>query len=369
MYETLEEGKISINVDREEIVTRDLDVFYNPKMKLNRGLSVLLLNTFPKDDMKICLPLAGTGVRAIRILKEVDAKKISHIFLNDYNKSAEKIFLENLKLNKLNDEKITFTCQDARNLMTENRGYNYIDIDPFGSPNFLLDPCIQKIGKNGVFVISATDTGALAGTYPNAGKRKYLADTLICPQKHEIGLRILIRKAQMVAMQYDKALIPVLTYHYEHYYRIFFKIEKSCDKSAKLFDMHKVYNYCRKCGNQGVEMHECCGEKTEKAGPLYVGPIQDDSVITTMLERAKKDADIYKEEIKLLTRLSNELNDVVGFFDIHDLCKRGNGLNLVAFDTISEKLNEQGFRTAKPHTNLHAIQTDAPIKAIQELLK
>jgi len=38
-------------------------------MKLNRDIAVLLLNSADKEDMQIALPLAGSGIRGIRFLR------------------------------------------------------------------------------------------------------------------------------------------------------------------------------------------------------------------------------------------------------------------------------------------------------------
>ncbi|MCK5238981.1 MAG: tRNA (guanine(10)-N(2))-dimethyltransferase, partial [Candidatus Thorarchaeota archaeon] len=44
-----------------------MPVFYNPRMRINRDLSVLFLGAYMKDhDVKlICEPLAGSGVRSL----------------------------------------------------------------------------------------------------------------------------------------------------------------------------------------------------------------------------------------------------------------------------------------------------------------
>ena len=44
MKKEVVEGNIKLRIDSNDIVSKDLEVFYNPKMALNRSLSVLLLN-------------------------------------------------------------------------------------------------------------------------------------------------------------------------------------------------------------------------------------------------------------------------------------------------------------------------------------
>ena len=58
---------------------------------------------------------------------------------------------------------------------------------------------------------------------------------------HETGLRILIRKIQLVAAQYDKALTPIFSYSKEHYMRAFLKNEKGKHKVDKILKLHGFF--------------------------------------------------------------------------------------------------------------------------------
>ena len=57
---------------------------------------------------------------------------------------------------------------------------------------------------------------------------------------HETGLRILIRKVQLIGMQYEKALFPIFSYLKDHYFRVFFRCikgKKICDEIAEKHGM------------------------------------------------------------------------------------------------------------------------------------
>ena len=69
-------------------------------------------------------------------------------------------------------------------------GFDYIDVDPFGSPNPFLDAAIKRIARDGILAVTATDTAPLCGTYTNACRRKYWAVPLRNELMHEIGIRI-----------------------------------------------------------------------------------------------------------------------------------------------------------------------------------
>ena len=43
MYETIEEGRAVIRIKKASKVSKEMGVFYNPAMKLNRDITILLL--------------------------------------------------------------------------------------------------------------------------------------------------------------------------------------------------------------------------------------------------------------------------------------------------------------------------------------
>ena len=96
MYEVIEEGNARIKVKKAKKISKEMGVFYNPVMKHNRDISILLLNSINKKNMQIALPLAGTGVRGIRFLLELNKNKINNISFNDYSKDAVKSIKNNL---------------------------------------------------------------------------------------------------------------------------------------------------------------------------------------------------------------------------------------------------------------------------------
>ncbi|MBW2992988.1 tRNA (guanine(10)-N(2))-dimethyltransferase, partial [Candidatus Woesearchaeota archaeon] len=210
MYKLIQEGQAEIYIPKQKKISKKLPVFYNPVMELNRTISILVLKNVSNKNMQIGLPLAGTGIRGIRFLKELSKNKIKFIYFNDYSKKSVNLIKKNLKQNRLKS-KIRLFSKDANEFILENRGFDYIDIDPFGTPNPYLDSAVKALSRNSILAVTATDTAPLAGTYPTACKRKYWASPKLDSNKHETGLRILIRKCQLIAAQYEKALTPILS--------------------------------------------------------------------------------------------------------------------------------------------------------------
>ena len=158
--EIITEGLAKIRISSEKKISRKLEVFYNPVMKLNRDISIHLLNSVPDEEMQIADPLAGSGVRGIRFLKELKKNKIKNITFNDYKTSN--YIRENLELNKIKN--IEIYGKDANLFLHESTGFDYIDIDPFGTPNPFLDSSILRLSRKGILALTATDTSALSGS-------------------------------------------------------------------------------------------------------------------------------------------------------------------------------------------------------------
>ncbi|MEK6858169.1 MAG: tRNA (guanine(10)-N(2))-dimethyltransferase, partial [Nanoarchaeota archaeon] len=169
------EGKAKILVYSAEKISSELPVFYNPVMKFNRDVSVALLKALGRKDLIIADIMAGSGVRSIRFFKELPKRMIKELHVNDSSADAVKLIKKNFKLNKIKSKNVFFANKEANKLLLEIGKADYIDIDPFGSPNYFLDSACKKLADKGILAVTATDTSALSGTYPEACLRKYWA--------------------------------------------------------------------------------------------------------------------------------------------------------------------------------------------------
>jgi len=316
MYEIITEGKAKIHVPVDKKISRKLPVFYNPLMKLNRDISVFLLNSIGKSDLHVGLPLAGTGVRGIRLLLESEA--VSEVVFNDHNTLARDIIKKNLKKNKLECQVIN---KDANMFLMESCGFDYIDIDPFGSPNPFLDIAVNRLSRRGILAVTATDLAALCGSYANVCRRKYWAEPVRDSEMHETGLRILIRKVQLVGAQYDRALVPVYSYYKNHYFRVFFQCTKSKTGVDAVIKKHGFY---------------------KGAGPLFLGALWDTKLAEKMSNAG--------ENIKLLNQIKYESKvDSVGFFDMHSVAKELNASFVPQKQKIIDEIRKQGNHAFDTH--------------------
>lgn len=369
MRTTIKEGLCDIIVDIDDVPSKDQEVFYNPKMELNRSLTILLIKAWDKKEMQMALPLAGSGVRAVRFLKELPQDFIKHIHINDLNKEAILLIDKNLDLNGSKSDKVEVFNLDANKFLENSQGFDYIDIDPFGSPNFLLDNSMRRLSREGLLAVTATDTGALSGAFPSAGRFKYWADTAIIPQKHEIGLRILARKVILMGMQNNKALQPIFSYHHEHYYRIFFKVKKGKTAATEMFNLvNKYYHHCSKCSFSTVnkfQLNDCpnCNNKLIIVGPCFSGNMQDSNFIEKMISINEN-----KKIDKLLNLILEESRvDEVGFFDTHIVCEK-NGGNPPKISKLIKDIEDKGYKASKSSIVRNGVKTNYPFKDFVKLI-
>ena len=356
----IKEGNAEIFIPEEQKISKKLLVFYNPVMKFNRDTTILLLKQFP--PLQLCDPLAGTGIRSIRFAKEL---KNTSITANDINKKAGALIKKNMKQNKV---KFIVKNQDANLLLLESSGFDFIDLDVFGSPNFLLDSAIRRLSRRGLLALTATDTAPLCGTYPDACRRKYWANPLRNELMHEVGLRILIRKAQLIGTQYDRALTPVFSYSKDHYMRAILSSEKSKHACDAILKQHQYFLYCKNCLDQETsqtnnKICEECKTPMVVAGPFWTGQLNDKELVTKMAKEKIED----KETKKFLEMLSEESQqNNVGFIDLHTLSRKTKR-NIPKMEDAIKKLKDIGFTAVRTHFSQYAVKTNATAKQFTRL--
>ena len=370
----IKEGSAEIFIPKEGKISKKLPVFYNPIMQLNRDITILLLQQFP--IVNLCDPLAASGIRAIRFAKEL---KYKSIIANDLSEKATALIKKNIEHNKV---KFVIKNEDANIMLLNSKGFDYIDIDPFGTSNSYLDSAVKRISRNGILAVTNTDTAALTGTYPKACIRKYWSVPKRDYMMHETGLRILIRKIQLIGMQYDKALLPIFSYFKDHYFRIFFQ----CSKGKKLCD-------------EIAEKHGMIND----AGPLWVGNLWDSKLVSKMYSTMLKD---YNKKVNTTYKLNNNKTmdnyenkkiiknniinnaqnnkgllrflkiikeeskiNVVGFFDIHDIVEKEKLKTIKKKEKIIKKIKKRGFKATNTHFSGTGIRSNISYDRLISLLK
>ncbi|NPA32384.1 MAG: tRNA (guanine(10)-N(2))-dimethyltransferase, partial [Aquificae bacterium] len=171
----------------------------------------------------------------------------------------------------------------------------------------------------------------LSGTYPKTCMRRYMSRPLRNEFKHEVGIRILIKKVIELSAQYDIAMIPIFAYSHLHYFKLFFVKERGVERVDKLVERFGYIQYCFNCMNRTAvkEIHELretcphCGGRFHTGGPLWLGELWDEEFTNYLYESAKEDQNVTKETKSILSLINEEAKlQTVGFYVLSKLAEK-----------------------------------------------
>jgi tRNA (guanine26-N2/guanine27-N2)-dimethyltransferase len=387
--ETVKEGKATITVPKlktfaaesQEYVPSKAPVFYNPRMEINRDLAVLVLQTHQRmlnREVTACEPLTGCGVRGIRLANEVEG--ISKVVINDISPEAAQLAQHNVQKNKAS-KKIEVCNEDANLFLSRyaapRKRFDYVDIDPFGSPAPYMDAAVRAVRNGGILALTATDMAPLCGVHPKACVRKYGGKPLRTEYCHELALRLLIGSAAMTAAKHDIGLHVLFSYCAHNYVRTYALLNygaKEADKSVKAmgYVMHCFACFHRETVEGLVPFFErkCpeCGSKLQAAGPLWLGQLWNKQFCVLMQKEARRSTLRLKEKVQtLLFTVVQEVEAPITYYVVDKLCDKWN-LSIPSLSRVINELTKKGFQTVPTHFSSKALRTDAPIETIKELL-
>ena len=357
-------------------------VFYNPMMEMNRDFAVVVLQVFQRiigRSLTVCEPLAGCGVRGIRFA--VETENVEKIVLNDINPEAFKLMTFNVEENRLS-EKIEVQSTDANLLLSlhaaPGKRFDYIDIDPFGSPVPYLDSSIRALKAGGLLALTSTDLAPLCGVHPQACIRKYGAKPLRTEYCHELALRILLGCLAREAAKYEIGIEPVFSYYADHYVRTYTRIFHGARKADQSIEQLGYIHHCYNCLNREVEHglfnleeKKCpiCGRKMALAGPLWTGKLADKDYCNELISEVKKrNFRSKKRMLKILDLIFGEVDAPPTYFDIEEISDKF-GLLTPSPRKVVERLREEGFFAVLTHFKGTAFKTDASSERIIKIVK
>jgi len=365
----IQEGRAEIHVpELRDIVSSDMPVFYNPRMRVNRDLAVLGLEFLCKKlgrEVMVADPLAASGIRSIRFLKETDC--VGKVFTNDINEKAVQIMEENFRLNGIPQEKYEIHRQEANSFLRKSWGFgfDYVDLDPFGTPVPFVESVALSMKRGGILSLTATDTAPLSGTYPKTCIRRYGSRPLRNEFKHEVGIRILVKKVIELGAQHDIAMIPMFAYSHLHYFKLFFMKDRGAKLTNSLIDQFGYVLYCFNCMNREAVLdplkikEHCpvCGARFSLGGPMWLGKLWDEEFTNFLYREAREREDISKETKRILSLIWQESKlQTVGFYMLSKLAEKV-GIPqqppikkaVEFYEGVRTHFEGDGFRTRLPH--------------------
>ncbi len=372
----IQEGRASIIIPNPDHFRRPdgvvepawLPVFYNPLMKTNRDITILIIR---KTGVKgfFVEALGGTGVRGIRIALEAGLDGI----VNDVDPLAHYYIRRNILLNGLAD-RVEPYFHEANSLLNSltftGIPVDYLDIDPYGSPIPYIDSAVRPLGRRSVLGVTATDTGPLTCSYPGKMLRRYGTGCVDTDFSKELGLRVLIYNLVFRAAGQGVGLKPILAYNHKYYYRVFFRSTRSAMESRRIMEECKGFIwYCMDDYNRlilrdpiGVELPRC--RRPYLLGPLWICRLGDPSVAAAIAEEKNED---YRDALILAKHLSEEMGIVQPYFRYDKLF----GLfrkNMPPINELLDRLRNIGFKAVRTHFDPRGVKTNAPMKEVYRII-
>jgi tRNA (guanine26-N2/guanine27-N2)-dimethyltransferase len=345
-------------------------VFFNPAASLNRDISVCV--TSAAGGSNFCDSMAGVGARGVRVANEVG--RIERVTLVDFNKEALGLAKKAAALNKV-ASKCEFAQSETSSYLYSRYGrgrrFDFVDVDPFGTPVGQLQGAICATSDGGILSLTATDTAVLCGVYPKVARRRYGATPLNNEFGHETAIRILAGTVVRSAASLDKGALPVAAHSTRHYVRLYCSIGNGATKADSALTSIGHVSWCPSCGHTSTPdepkgICEVCGKKARSAGPLWVGPLCDTKLLMDALRMA--------EGVKL-KRASETMTSLLGVdsfppwsFSVDGVCS-ALGVATVSESEVCRILKEEGHSAMRTPFEKAGLKTDATYAELAKVVE
>ena len=387
--ETVKEGPASVVVPKLAAYVKEAweyapskaPVFYNPAMELNRDLAVLAMQTYQKNlgrEISVCEPLAGCGIRGIRFAVEVEG--VRKVFVNDINPKAAKLAHFNVERNKLASS-VLVANEDANLFLSRyaapRKRFDYIDVDPFGSPVPYLDAALRALRNGGLLALTATDMAPLCGVHPNACVRKYGGKPLRTEYCHELAVRLLVGCLTMMAAKHEIGIEVLFSHSTDHYIRVYAVVRYGARLADKSVRMMGYVLHCFSCFHRETSRgiisplkQGCaeCGAKLNVAGPLWLGRIADE-IFCSLMKREADGRGLKQERriLKLISLVQGEAEAPATYYVVDKICDKLN-LSVPPLTKVVDGVRRAGFQAALTHFNSRGVKTGAPANVAKEVI-
>ena len=329
-------------------------VFFNEQMAFNRDVSVMFLRAFDKE-MTVADAMTATGSRAVRIANEAPKTQVT---ANDISAYAIPYIEENIRLNDLDN--CVASNRNLHSLLAENV-FDYIDIDPFGSPMPFLHSSIIGCRRNGYLAITATDTAPLAGAHRAKCERRYQCRPLRGPMCHEAGLRILIGTIAREAAKFDKGIRPMLSFSSDHYFRTYVQM---LDGAGHADDSLSQLIYIAYDPVTLERSYSYEPDKEHVHGPFWGGKLFDIDHLSMM---DCHDTAAERRCSKMMEYWKNEIDDIPLMYEISEISSHLK-LTTPPFDAFIDRMKQYG-RTSKTHISPTGFKTELTLDEIFSVYK
>jgi len=345
-------------------------VFFNPAAALNRDLSVAI--TAAAGGRTFCDSMAGVGARGVRVANEVD--DIQSVTLVDFNRDSLRLARRSASLNRVGG-KCEFSASETSSYLFSRFGseerFDFVDVDPFGTPARQLQAGICATSDGGVLSVTATDTAVLCGVYPGVARRRYGASSLNNHFNHETAVRLLTGAIARSAAQLDVGVEPAAAHSTRHYVRVYVRVRVGASRAdAALASLGHV-SWCPACGRAArsdapAVLCEGCGRRAKVAGPLWLGPMTDRKLVAQAAKMALS---------RELSAASDVISSLVGLddfppwcFSIEEICSSLK-VSTVPEGGVYRHLVRAGRRAMRTPFEKTGVKTDADYAEVRDAVR
>ncbi|MCD6227490.1 hypothetical protein J7J90_03280 [Candidatus Micrarchaeota archaeon] len=350
--------------------------FYNPQMELNRTMSSLLVGALGNlnDKLKICDGFAASGIRGLRYVKENDNVELVNFV--EANRRVCPVIEKNIMLNNLSSSAGVF-CENILTHLSTHHEYNFIELDPFGTPAPYLHASVSSFlsnssTKKAVLSVTATDTAVLHGAHRRATPKIYHSKPIHDMFLYEFGTRILLAHIARVAHEYDYKIMPLMSFSHRHYVKVICYVVRGAvgAREQELNNLGYVKFNPKTFEYHSIPLNQFYSQGLEKnndeliGGLIYLSELHSPEV----LKRMKQIAIERKEDraLKIINIMLNEKGLL--YYDLHYM---GKVLRLSSpkNNDVIDKLTSEGYYAAPTHFTPTGIRTDAPASEVVKVFK
>jgi tRNA (guanine26-N2/guanine27-N2)-dimethyltransferase len=321
-------------------------------MAADRDLGVAFVRArFPGGGATGWDMLAATGARGLRLANEGGGFR--SFLLTEANAEAAEV----LAHNAVGVPGTRTLCTDVHREVP-GTPFDYVDLDPYGSPLRFVPEAIRATVSGGVLGVTATDLIVLAGAQVRACERRYGATPIRGRLGPEAGLRILLGAIAREARAQDRRLRPLLSYVRDHHVRAYVELLPLGPSDAP--DPVGVIDPAAwdgpLVGGRGPY------------GPLWLGPLFDRTLVEQL--RVPAMAACPSEVQGLLDRMRAESAvDRPFYYEANEIAGALALPRPGARDAFQRALVDRGYRCAPTHARPEGFRTDAPRGVVEDVAR
>jgi len=360
------EGNAKLRFDSNNVI------FYNPRMGMNRDIGVLFVRSYFRGRrIRICDPMTASGVRAIRYASE--CPNVESVTASDVDPTSVDFANHMIELNRLT-ERITVTRANAVAVLQNNleNWFDFIDLDPFGSPSPFFEDALRCTAEDGILAATATDMAPLTGARPAACFRKYGIIVSRTEFEKEIAIRVLAACLSLASGRLRLGVKVVFSHASDHYARIYVQVNRGTPAANISVRNLGFLEYCAHCLHRSTrklfEEYESncenCGLKMKVIGPLWLGKLWDPGLVARMNENAATIASSRLSDLQtLLDHIAGEL-DAPPFYRRVDRIAHNLRTNPPRVREVVSSLRSLGYVATLTHFHSNGFRTNASDQVI-----